>query len=320
MKQLLWIAMILAASAAAGQTDKYPPPQPAAPVATPPEEELTEITVSAPEPRYVAPTRRDRIGRIWAPVYLDGKGPFRLVLDTGASHSAITARVADALGEHARTSSTVRVRGVTGTAIVPIVRVSELAVGDLVLAPIKLPVVLDVFGGADGVLGNEGLHDKRIVIDFRHDSISIRYSRRERPGYGYSTVPVTFAKDYLPIIDARVGRVPVKAIIDTGAPDSLGNMALLNALKQRVGDTTDTEIVGVTLDVEHVHRARMPTIYFQGVQVRGAALSFGDVYIFQHWRMTSEPSIMLGMDVLGTADQMIIDYKTHELHILTGSG
>ncbi len=45
--------------------------------------ELNELTVTAPEPRFVAPTRRDRIGRIWAPVQINGKGPFRLVLDTG---------------------------------------------------------------------------------------------------------------------------------------------------------------------------------------------------------------------------------------------
>src|SRR5580658_1290939 len=98
MKQLLWIAMILATSSAAQQTNTSPPAQP--------EEGLAEIAVSAPEPRYVAPTRRDRIGRIWAPVYLDGKGPFRLVLDTGANRSAVTARVADALGAQARTGST----------------------------------------------------------------------------------------------------------------------------------------------------------------------------------------------------------------------
>jgi predicted aspartyl protease len=59
---------------------------------------LAEILVEAREPRYVAPTRRDQIGRIWAPVFINGRGPFRLVLDTGASHSAITAMVALALG------------------------------------------------------------------------------------------------------------------------------------------------------------------------------------------------------------------------------
>ncbi len=50
------------------------------------------------EPRYVAPTRRDRIGRIWAPVYINGQGPFRLVLDTGSSHAAVNASVAATLG------------------------------------------------------------------------------------------------------------------------------------------------------------------------------------------------------------------------------
>jgi len=64
------------------------------PAATPqalptPAEQLEEVLVQTTEPRYVSPTRRDRIGRIWAPVLIDGKGPYRLVLDTGANRSAI---------------------------------------------------------------------------------------------------------------------------------------------------------------------------------------------------------------------------------------
>ncbi len=68
--------------------------------AAPAEEEIQEVKVTAREPRYVAPTLRDRLGRIWAPVYLNGKGPFRLVLDTGASNSAVMAEVATDLGLH----------------------------------------------------------------------------------------------------------------------------------------------------------------------------------------------------------------------------
>ena len=46
-------------------------PAPAIPTATPPVIELPvppldEVIVETTEPRYVAPTRRDRIGRIWA--------------------------------------------------------------------------------------------------------------------------------------------------------------------------------------------------------------------------------------------------------------
>ena len=280
-------------------------------------EALQEVTVSAPEPRYVAPTRRDRIGRIWAPVMLNGKGPFRLVLDTGANRSAIIQRVATALGDGARTDSKVRLRGVTGTSIVPVVRIDSMEIGDMLLAPVKLPIVLDVFGGADGILGTEGLRDKRIVIDFKRDSITVKRSKRERPGPGFKTLPITFNRNQLMVVDVLVGRVRAKAIIDTGAPDSLGNIALLDALKRSAADAPETEIVGVTLDVEQGSRVKMPTIRLQNISVRNAAMTFSDVYIFKHWRMTREPAILLGMDVLGVLDQIIIDYRTRELHVRT---
>ncbi|HEX9706817.1 MAG TPA: retropepsin-like aspartic protease, partial [Steroidobacteraceae bacterium] len=92
---------------------------------------LDDIAVTADEPRFVAPTRRDRIGRIWAPVSINGQGPFRLVLDTGASHSALTARVAEALGIPVDPSHSVMLRGATGSVAVPVIPVRTLEVGDL---------------------------------------------------------------------------------------------------------------------------------------------------------------------------------------------
>lgn len=276
-----------------------------------------EVTVSAPQPRYVAPTQRDRIGRIWAPVYLDGQGPYRLVLDTGANRSAIIPRVADQLGYRNRTGKTVRVRGVTGTAIVPVIRVGRMEIGDLVLQPAMLPVVPDVFGGADGVLGNEGLLDKRIVIDFRHDSITVKRSRREQPGPGFETMPIRFLRDKLLSVDVMIGRVRTRAIIDTGAPDSLGNEALLAALKRQPPEQPNADIIGVTLDVEKGNRVRLPTIQIEKIRVRGAWMTFGDVHLFRHWGMTTEPAILIGMDVLGVLDQIIIDYRTRQLHLKT---
>lgn len=290
--------------------------------ATPPATEaaLPEVTISAPEPRYVAPTRRDRIGRIWAPVYIDGRGPYRLVLDTGANRSVIVDRVAQELGESARSDTRVRVRGVTGEAVVPVARVDSLEIGDLRIAPVNLPIVADVFGGADGILGNEGLRDKRIVIDFRRDSITVKRSKRERVGADFQTLPITFRHNHLIVVDVVIGNVPAKAIIDTGAPDSLGNTALLEALRRSAKDAPETEIQGVTLDIERGNRVRMPTIRMKNVTVRGAAFTFGDVHIFRHWRMTREPALMLGMDVLGLLDQIIIDYRTRELHLRTRVG
>src|ERR1035441_4163076 len=92
------------------------------------QEDLPQVSITAPEPRYVAPTRRDRIGRIWAPVLINGQGPFRLVLDPGASHSGVTARVAETLGMPLDQSPPVMLRGVTGSAEVPTIRVDSLTV------------------------------------------------------------------------------------------------------------------------------------------------------------------------------------------------
>ena len=44
-------------------------------------------------------------------------------------------------------------------------------------------------------------------------------------------------------------------------------------------------------------------------------MTFTDTAIFQHWELTSEPAMLLGMDVLGLLDVLVIDYKTKELHV-----
>jgi hypothetical protein len=151
-------------------------------------DQLTEIMVEAREPRYVAPTRRDEIGRIWAPVMINGRGPFRLVLDTGASHSGVTALVALALGIPVDKSPSVVMRGVTGFTTVPTIKVDSLSIGDLSVDQPLLPIVPDALGGAEGILGSEGLTDKRVFIDFRHDKIAIAYSRNERSGRGFISI------------------------------------------------------------------------------------------------------------------------------------
>jgi hypothetical protein len=103
----LWCQLVLygllSAPLAWSATPELPPAVSSIPPAVKQDGSAPEVVVEANEPKYVAPTLRDRIGRIWAPVLINGKGPFRLVLDTGASHSAIISRVADALGVSAQT-------------------------------------------------------------------------------------------------------------------------------------------------------------------------------------------------------------------------
>lgn len=295
-------------------------------VAPPPDqqpEQLTEVVVQAAEPRFVAPTRRDRIGRIWTPVYINDKGPFRLVLDSGANHSGINTHVAETLGLPLNQSRQVMLRGVTGSAAVPTVRIDNFTVGDMTFGTTELPIVTDALGGADGVLGTDGMSGRRIMVDFRHDLITIARSHNARADVGFRTIPFQLVRGNLLAVDATVGGIPTKAIIDTGGQVTIANLALRQALERRsshLKSRPDT-IMGVTTEVQRGDAARTPPLVIgasdQGgiVEIRYTDVTFGDMHIFEHWHLTSEPVMLIGMDALGLLDTLIIDYRRHELQI-----
>jgi hypothetical protein len=287
-------------------------------------DELTPVIVTAPEPRYVSPTRRDQIGRIWAPVYINGQGPFRLVLDSGATASEITAQVASALRLTPDTAHQVLLRGVIGSATVPVVQVQSLTVGDLSFGHLRMPIVPDALGGADGILGTDGMANRRILIDFNHDRITIARSHDEPAPAGYVTIRFQLMRKELLVADAWIGNIRAKAIIDTGGQATIGNLALREALERRRAQLRATEAT-----IEDVTRAKQvanddmeapPIVLGSGfetssVRITNDQLAFGDMHIFEHWHMTDEPAMLIGMDTLGRLGILIIDYRRHELQL-----
>jgi len=280
---------------------------------------VAEVVVTAPEPRYVAPTLRDRIGRIWAPVFIDGQGPFRFVLDTGATTVALTRDAATLLGLRLDRARQVQLRGTTGAATVPQIAVEQIEIGDFLVENQRVILVDDAFGGADGVLATRLLSDRRIFVEFRKDRIEITRSRGQAAPLGFTTIPVKFASRQVPWVDAWIGPVKVKAVIDTGAQQTIGNLALrvaLAAARRRAMELRNEGVIGVTGDVQEGQSAAVPTIRLGNVHVSNARVNFVDLHIFEHWRMLDEPAILIGMDVIGVLDTFILDYRRRELQLL----
>ena len=301
----------------AQQTPPIAPPTSVAPSAPLEELKLEEVKVTAPEPRYVAPTLRDRIGRIWAPVTIDGKGPLRLVLDTGASRSALTPAALNKLGIQPDLDRMVLLRGTTGSARVPTVRVGQVEIGDLLAERQTMVVVDDAFGGADGVLATTALRDRRILADFRRDRIEITRSSGERAPPGFTTLRIKLLDHHVPWVEAMVGGVRVKAVIDTGAQSTIGNLALRDALlaKRREVDAREEGVIGVTGDLQEGRSMAAPAIQLEKIMVRRARINFVDLHIFQRWQLRDEPAMLLGMDVIGVLDTVILDYRRRELQV-----
>jgi predicted aspartyl protease len=309
------LAALMAAVVPLAQAEPTAPSLPlsSAPSAPP----IAEVAVTAPEPRYVAPTLRDRIGRIWAPVYLNGKGPYRLVLDTGASNSAVIAKVAADLG--LLPAGALLLHGVTGSATVPFVTVDTFVVGDMEAHSTMLPIVPDALGGADGVLGMEGLKNKRIFIDFLHDKITIIQSHMQRARDGYVTIPLTRTANGLLLAKAYVGSVRVQAIIDTGGQATVANSALQAALRTRhpSKDERPDYITGATDDVQAGHDVSISSVSLGPVIIQSPYITVSDLHIFERWHMTEQPTVIIGIDTLGLLADLVIDYRLMELQMLT---
>jgi len=63
---------------------------------------------------FALPTTRDHIGRVLVPVTINGHGPFRFIVDTGANHSTIAPRTVQTLGLTPTQETLFHVDGITG--------------------------------------------------------------------------------------------------------------------------------------------------------------------------------------------------------------
>ncbi|HEX7374340.1 MAG TPA: retroviral-like aspartic protease family protein [Steroidobacteraceae bacterium] len=268
---------------------------------------------------YAAPTTIDHIGRILAPVMINGQGPFRFVVDTGASRSAISPALAARLGLTPSTDDALTVQGVTGAEQVPSVLVYRLQAGEIVLEHRRLPVIAPhVFANADGILGVEGFDGMRITVDFVRDQIYISQERKASMSGGWYHVPVKLRFGRLMIADAYIGKVKVKAVIDTGAERTLGNLALRTALRLDQAaqqQRTETQVIGATANEENANLIPSPMIRLGETEITRVDVTFADLNVFRIWNLDQQPSLVLGMDVLGTPKTLIFDYKRRELLI-----
>jgi predicted aspartyl protease len=273
-------------------------------------------------PLYAVPTMRDRAGRLIAPVYINGFGPFRFLLDTGATHTAVTEDAARRLNLIVNTASRSSVQGVNGSAVVPRVYVQTLVAGALRLEKLQIPCLSgSALDGLDGVLGMDGLGNLRVTADFRRDQVLISKSSGRQAGSGYAVVRGKLISNRLFMVDGRIGSIPIKAIFDTGASHTLGNPALLAELAKRPrfkadGPTASVADATATLQEGIVHLA--PRIDLAGgTGIRNIDVTFSDFAIFNVWGLANQPAVLVGMDVLGTLDEFTIDYRRQELQVRT---
>ncbi|MGH8138401.1 MAG: aspartyl protease family protein [Steroidobacteraceae bacterium] len=278
-------------------------------------------THSGDDTLFASPTRKDHIGRIVVPVMINGQGPFRFIVDTGASHSTVSPQLAVTLGLQPTDDSLIKINGITGTAQVPSVVIDKLKAGDLIYKDARLPIVwAPLMAGADGILGVAGLKTERLLVDFVHDRVTISRAGVSTP-LGFVRIPALRLTSGLITVDGRVGGIRVRAVVDTGSERSLGNLALRDALHGwRHSEPAPkvpkvTEVYGSTSDIVQGEMIRAPVISLGPVKIAGVTLIFGDFHIFEVWNMEAKPALIIGMDILGSVRSLGIDYRSQDLYL-----
>jgi predicted aspartyl protease len=265
---------------------------------------------------FASPTRLDHIGRIVVPVLINGQGPFRFIVDTGASHSAVTPGLVQKLGLPAAPRS-MELNGITGTAQVPAVRIETLQAGDLKIQDTDFPVVwAPLMAGADGFLGVAGLTAQRLLVDFQNNRVVLSGAGGRLPGF--MRISGKRVAGGLITVAATIGGVRLRAVIDTGSERSLGNLALQSALKQQhhfAALSQTTNVYGATSDVTPGDAQVAPIITIGDLRIADVTLVYGDFNIFKVWNMQDSPALIIGMDVLGTVDRMAVDFKHADFYL-----
>lgn len=248
---------------------------------------------------------------------IDGKGPFRFLVDTGANGSMVTRALVQALGLAPVEATNEQVEGITGTERLPWAPIQSLRIGDIVKHNLRLPIGdSPVLEGLDGILGLAGFGAVRVVVDFHDNRVIIdRSSAGALPGF--LDIQAQRTPGGLLVIPARVGDVAVAAVIDTGATVTLGNSALRQALVRDLAKKAGSaKIFGVTRQTSEGGVAASPEIFLGPAAIADLAIVYSDIPIFKIWHLDSRPALIIGMNVLDTVAALALDYRRARVYLL----
>lgn len=186
-------------------------------------------------------------GEVLIPVTIGGNGPYRFLLDTGSSNTAVSGELADllALRPVARSSLTTS----TGTVEILVVRLDRVRVGpveaDELLPSVLPPAAGQVLGpGVSGILGQDFLGRFNYTLDYRRSTVL------------WNDVPESSASERLPLVpvDGRflvelpqaAGTSPVRFVPDSGADGLLIFNTAAVAVSGVKGSGGVQSVVGIT--------------------------------------------------------------------------
>ncbi len=305
--RLLGAALVFAAVAAGTARAQTPPPIPASPL----EASAADPAPDAPQSSEQLALANDSVARMTIQVMIDGQGPFPFVIDTGADRTVISDALAATLklpaGPH------VLLHNSGGVDEVQTVVIRRLGVGKRVIDRLEAPVLSASNLGAAGLLGIDSLKDQHVVMDFTTRQFLSEPSHPEPFEQGEIVVRGKSRFGQLILVDATVRGVKVYVILDSGAQNTVGNLALRKLLTLgREGGLQPTQVISVTGRHTPAEFEDVTEMHVGDLLIRNVPLAFAELHTFARFGLADRPAMLLGMDVLSICKKVTVDFKRRE--------
>ncbi len=255
---------------------------------------------------------RERYQRMTVPVTIQGQGPFRFMIDTGAQATVLSHELAATLQVNNRRP--VVLVGMASRINTETVGVEGLMLGSRSFYIQSAPLVdAEHLGEADGILGLDSLQNQRVLLDFQKKQIAVADAEDLGGNRGFEIVVKARERlGQLIITRSMIDGVQTTVIVDTGAQGSIGNPALLERLRRKrmVGETELTDVNGQQLSgpIRIVGQLTVGR-----VQLNNFPVLFADAPPFHVLGLADKPALILGMEELRLFRRVAIDFKSREI-------
>ena len=251
--------------------------------------------------------------RMTVEVRVNGRGPYRFVVDSGADTSVVGQRIARELQLPA--GRPVILNSMTDSARVERVLVDELSLGPTTIRKLELPVLLERDMGGEGMLGIDALVQQRLMMDFEKRSIRIEDARIPAKRLaGEIVVTARRKRGQLILTQVRAVGLEIEAVVDTGSEITIGNLALRDRLirgnRDKFVTVSATGVTGVTMNLQ---MARIAELRLGKVTLRDVPMAFADVPPFKVFGLSEQPALLLGTDLLETFRRVSLDFRARRV-------
>ena len=251
--------------------------------------------------------------RMTVEVGVNGTGPYRFVVDSGADSSVVGWRIARAL--QLPLGRPAILNGITASGRVERVLVDSLTLGPSTIRSLQLPALEERDLGGDGMVGIDALVEQRLMMDFEKRLIKVEDATRPAARLdGEIVVTAHRRRGQLILTQVRAAGLPVEAVVDTGSEITIGNRKLRDRLvrgnKDKFVTVQVTGVTGVTVPLELV---RVAELKVGSILLRNVPIAFADVPPFQVFGLKDQPSLLLGTDLLENFRRVSLDFRARKV-------